>query len=79
MAKHFAPLVSIVDKYGGKTGGSIAFTSVEVKNTQKYGSSWRESIRLVNERIRQDFQYKSIDVFKHVCVKCDDFNVIFNF
>ena len=66
MAKHFASLVSIVDKYSGKAGGSPSFTSVEVKNIQKYGTSWKESIRLVNERIHQDFQHKAIDVFKTV-------------
>ena len=63
MAKYFAPLVSLVDKYSGKTGGTIAFTSVEIKNTQKYCASWKDSIRTVHERIRQDFKHKSIDVF----------------
>lgn len=63
MAKYFAPLVSLVDKYSNKTGGTISFTSVEIKNIQKYCGSWKDSIRTVHERIRQDFKHKSVDVF----------------
>ena len=66
MAKYFAPLVSLVDKYSSTSGGTISFTSVEIKNIQKYCGSWKDSIRAVHERIRQDFKYKSVDVFKTV-------------
>ena len=41
MAKYFASLVSVVDKYGGNTDGVPSFTSIEIKNMQRYETSWK--------------------------------------
>ena len=66
MAKYFASLVSVVDKYGGKTDGVPSFTSIEIKNMQRYETSWKESIRTVHDFIHQEFKYKCVDVFRYV-------------
>lgn len=69
MAKYFASLVSVVDKYSGKTDGAPSFTSIEIKNMQKYETSWKESIRTVHDFIHQEFKYKCVDVFRYVAFK----------
>lgn len=66
MAKYFASLVSVVDKYSGKTDGVPSFTSIEIKNMQRYETSWKESIRTVHDFIHQEFKYKCVDVFRYV-------------
>ena len=42
------------------------FTTIEGKNIQKYATGWKEAIRIVNERIQQDFQYRAISVYTMV-------------
>ncbi|KAK8816886.1 hypothetical protein WA577_002680 [Blastocystis sp. JDR] len=62
LAKLFAPLVGLVDKYGDRKSG-VAFSTTESKNIQKYNAGWREALRAANERIRGDFKYHTIAVF----------------
>ena len=60
-----ASVVGIVDKYSERNG-AVSFTTIEGKNIQKYATGWKESIRMVNERIRQDFHYRAVSVYTMV-------------
>ena len=62
-----ASVVGIVDKYSERNGAA-SFTTIEGKNIQKYATGWKDSIRMVNERIRQDFHYRAVSVYTTVMI-----------
>ena len=62
-----ASVVGIVDKYSERNS-VVAFTTIEGKNIQKYSTGWKEAIRMVNERIHEDFHYRAVSVFSSVLI-----------